>query len=287
VLAGLLLIGGIAGPDTLGDMHGHYLSQRVVLLGLAALVPLFDFEARGWTARAAGLALVGAVALQSAFVWDYAFLCRRTAGAIMGARRAVGGERTVVGLPAEMPRRFRANPLLHADNLLGVGTGNIVWSNYETQFYYFPVQFRDGLDRPPSGEIEEVVLGKVPPAEGWAKLLRRHHRKIDVLVVWGSDPKLDAISDRWFRPVFREGSVRVLQHREGGLPRPRPEVTMEPSMTEPIRRERGPGREHEQEPRGERSALSSSPASPRADRARGADRGGDDRRGSRPADALR
>jgi hypothetical protein len=36
----------------------------------------------------------------------------------------------------------------------GLGTGNIIWNNYETRHYYFPVQFRAGLDRPDSGDLE-------------------------------------------------------------------------------------------------------------------------------------
>ena len=43
----LLLLGGLAAPDTLGAAHGHYLQQRVVLLGLVALVPALDLEAEG------------------------------------------------------------------------------------------------------------------------------------------------------------------------------------------------------------------------------------------------
>jgi hypothetical protein len=213
VLAGLLLLAGIAGPDTLGETHGHYLSQRVVLLGLVALVPLLDLGARGWAARGAVAAIAVAVALQAAFVWDYAGFCRRAVGPLMAVRGVVGRGQRVVTLPGRMPPRYRANPLRHADNLLGVGTGNIVWGDYETQFYYFPVQFRDGLDRPPARRIEEVALGQDERAADWAELLDRHHRSIDVLVLWGADPLLVAIGDHWFRTVFRDGDMQVLRRR--------------------------------------------------------------------------
>ena len=131
----------------------------------------------------------------------------------MAVRGVVGRGQRVVTMPGRMPPRYRSNPMTHADNLLGVGTGNIVWGDYETQFYYFPVQFRDGLDRPPARRIEEVALGQDERADDWAELLDRHHRSIDVLVLWGADPLLVAIGDRWFRTVLRDGDVQVLRPR--------------------------------------------------------------------------
>jgi hypothetical protein len=35
----------------------------------------------------------------------------------------------------------------HADALLGIGTGNIVWNNYAATEYYFPVKYRDERGR--------------------------------------------------------------------------------------------------------------------------------------------
>jgi len=56
-----------------------------------------------------------------------------------------------------MNTRFRSNPLLHADNLLGIGTGNIIWNNYETRYYYFPVQFRPEVARPTEPKVWKQV----------------------------------------------------------------------------------------------------------------------------------
>ena len=84
VLAVLLIFAGVAGPDSLGTAHGELLPQRVVLLGLAALVPIFDVDISRWSGRGAP-ALAAAVILQSTIVWDYAFHSDSTAGQIIRA----------------------------------------------------------------------------------------------------------------------------------------------------------------------------------------------------------
>jgi hypothetical protein len=215
VLAGLLLAAGVAAPDTLGASHGHYLPQRIVLLGLSALVPVLRLDARGRLGRAAAVAVWVALGLQSAAVWDYALTSARTAGRLFRAAGAVGNGRRVAALWVGIRTPFRANPLLHADCALGVGTGNVIWGDYETRFYYFPVHFRDGLDRPDPAALEAIALSDSPHdsadrARRWAELLERHHRAIDSLVVWGADPALDAVNDRWFSTTYHDGPVRVL-----------------------------------------------------------------------------
>jgi hypothetical protein len=219
-LAVVLIAGGVAAPDTLGVNHGHYLPQRIALLGLAALLPVLDLDPRRWTVRACAAALVAALAVQSALVWDYALEAQRIAGALWRARATVGEGQRIAALPVQLlpRRRTRANPLLHADCLLGIGTGNVIWGNYETRYYYFPIQFRAGLDRPDAGVLEAIALRDDPRdaatrAARWEALLARHHAAIDVLVVWGSDPRLDAINARWFRPVAADGLLQILRRR--------------------------------------------------------------------------
>jgi hypothetical protein len=135
-----LLLGGIAGPDSFGPAHGEFLPQRLVLLGLVALVPVFDVDASRAAGRAAIAAVLLALVLQSMIVWDYALYSDRTAGEIIRAAPAVGRRQRIATLLVTTRSRFRTNPLLHAECWLGVDTGNIVWNNYETVHYYFPVR---------------------------------------------------------------------------------------------------------------------------------------------------
>ena len=215
VLSALLLIGGAAAPDTLGPTHGEYLQQRIVLLGLVALVPIlpFDVERSRWK-QGAMVALTGAYILQTALVWDYARTSERTAGSIARAAKFVGTKQRVIMMLSAIPRRFRAEPLLHADGLLGMGTANILWNNYETRYYYFPVRFREGLDHPDTVELEKIALSEEPDrVERWARLLERYQGITDVVIVWGRDPALDAVTERWFQMSHEDGSVRVYRSR--------------------------------------------------------------------------
>jgi hypothetical protein len=200
VLASSLLLAGAAGPDTLGASHGEYLPLRILLLGLAALVPVLSFQGVG---RASIPAAMIALAFQTATLWDYAETSERTAGAILRSGATIGNNQRIVTRLTDIRTPFRANPLLHADCALGIGTGNIVWSDYETRFYYFPVQFRDGLDHPDPWELERIALGAAnDPARRalWEAILKRHHPVIDRVVTWGADPALDAETARWFHP---------------------------------------------------------------------------------------
>jgi hypothetical protein len=216
LLAALLIAGGVVGPDSFGATHGEYLPQRLVLLGLVTLVPIFDFDLSRWPGRVAVPALVAAVALQSAIVSDYAFYSDRTAGQIIRARDAVGKGQKIATLLVSTKSRFRPNPLLHADNWLGVDTGNVVWNNYETAHYYFPVHFQPGIDRPEPGDLEWVSLHEGASeasdrASAWEQILSQHPDSIDVVVVWKSDPALDSITRRWFDQVERRGDVNIFR----------------------------------------------------------------------------
>ncbi len=218
-LAGLLLLAGVLGPDTLGVKHGHYLPQRVVLLGLAALVPWLDLSGRRSATVAAGM-LGFALAVQSAFVWDYALTCRSSVGSLLKAGPAIGSGKRVGTLLVGIKGRFRANPILHADCLLGVGPDNVIWNNYETAHYYFPVKIRPGVEHPPVLAFEQIALldgaGEAAERAGrWADLLDEHDESIDVILEWGTstDPRLDAINARGYEPIFREGPARVWVRR--------------------------------------------------------------------------
>ena len=62
-------------------------------------------------------------------------------------------------------------------------------------------------------------------AGAWEKILSQHADSIDVVVVWKSDPALDAITARWFDRVERRGDVQIF--RRGAS---KPEVIQIPSQ---------------------------------------------------------
>jgi hypothetical protein len=217
-LAAILLFCGVAGPDSFGAAHGEFLPQRFVLLGLMALLPVFDLDSSRWVGRGAITALVLALALQSLIVWDYGLYCDRTAGQIIRAGPSVGRLQRIASLLVTTRSRFRTNPLLHAENWLGVDTGNVVWNNYETTHYYFPVHFQPEIDRPHPADLELASIREDPAeaadrVQAWEKILRRHAQSIDVLLVWKSDPSLDALTARYFDRVEVRGDLRIFRRR--------------------------------------------------------------------------
>ena len=219
ILAATLLVGGVVGPDSLGPSHGEFLPQRVILLGFVALIPVFDVDLSRWPGLATAAALVAALTLQSVRVWDYALYSDRTAGQIIRAGNLVGRNNRIVTLLATSRSRFRANPLLHADNWLGVDSGNVVWNNYETLHYYFPVQFQEGMTRPHAGDIELVTLHEAPEEQDarcsdWEKILSRYVNSIDVILIWKRNEPLERITKRWFDPNFQRDDLQIFRrHR--------------------------------------------------------------------------
>ena len=118
-----------------------------------------------------------ALLVQSAFVWEYAYDCRDRLGQFAKAGPAIGSGKRVGTLLVGIEGRFRSNPMMHADCLFGIKADNVVWNNYETAHYYFPVKVRPGLDHPPALEFEKVALAPTAPGESperarnWEELL--------------------------------------------------------------------------------------------------------------------
>lgn len=215
------------GPDDLGERHGMFLRPRVLLLALVALAPLLRFDLRSYVSRAASVMLAVALLFQLAWVWDYAFAAGRVAEEFARARVAVGRDRRVATLlllaRGDDLTRFNVRPVAHLDALYGVGTGNVVWNNYEAAYYIFPVKFRSEVAAERALELDKLN-GVQRPAPGWAadglaerraSLLARDHAEIDELVVWGADARLDSEVALWFdpRPIYNSGGLRVFRRR--------------------------------------------------------------------------
>jgi hypothetical protein len=217
VLALLFLVGGIAAPDSVGS--GAYLSHRVFLLGLMALVPSLELDVGRRAGQVAGAVLAIALVLQTACVWDFARLSDHLVGAFMQAKPAVGQGQRVGSLIARclLPTSYRANPMAHMGAMLGVDSGNIVLDNYEPLYPLFPIRFRDEAAHRLTRQFVPLACydgDDGDPVERLARLgrlLERNHDMFDVLVVRGSRPEVDARIDPWFTPVFQAGEVRVLR----------------------------------------------------------------------------
>ena len=136
---------------------------------------------------------------------------------------STGGRAALTGLGVaavllDIRGRFRSNPLLHADCMFGVGTGNIIWGDYETNYYYFPVRLLYPDVSPPASALEAIARAEGPKrAELWMDLLIRHEAAIDVVVIWGNDPEIEEATSRRFTRVWASADGRVQVYRRDGL----------------------------------------------------------------------
>jgi hypothetical protein len=222
-LVALLLIAGFFGPDKFGGAHGGFLRERILLVGFATLVPVLRVDRRQVLSWAGCAFITFATVAQIALLWDYALTSNRLVGAFMEAGPHAGENRRVAALMTNPGGQFRASPITHISNLLGVGTGNVVWNNYGPALYYFPVRFRDQEDGPRSMEIGNDLQyfdfdnpeTAAAALSGWEAMLEKNHSHIEVLVVWQTTPEIDEINSKWFspEPVFANEHVKVLTHR--------------------------------------------------------------------------
>ncbi len=240
LVAGFWIHAGLACPDTLGPTHGHYLPQRLMLWGgllLAAVInknPRIPRNHRSLATisyRIGMTALVVAWGVQTLWVFDYARLCGRRVGPLIEAGRTLGGTDARLGTVLVRTRSvFRANPLWHADCLVGLETNLTVWANYQCRHYYFPVQFRDPLASTLSSRLEELARidgddreSRRERVEGWRALLDAEHGRIDALLTWGApSPELERVIAQRYEPMSIESrsSVRIDRRRMTPLHRP-------------------------------------------------------------------
>ena len=219
ILPLVLIIGAYISPDSFGGQHGGILRERILLLGVATLVAGLRINTKQLSVKFAGAALMLAAVVQIGFVYEYGFSSNDIVGDFMRAKPYVGEGQRVEILRVNVESRFRANPIHNLSNMLGIGTGNVVWNNYGPSLYYFPIKFKDESTgecarslsdvsqfeyNDPDVDIEEQI-------EYWSLMLEENHDKIDALVVWGSAPTLDAANAQWYgpRPVFDTGQTRV------------------------------------------------------------------------------
>jgi hypothetical protein len=187
-------------PEAMGEGHGKVIPMRFLPLALIAIVPVV-VDSRHWWGWIGAGALAVAVTMQSAVVWEAALTSNRLASAFIAAIPFVGTGRPIgtlaIDMPPAIPPQRRTILHRHLDSLLGIGTGNLIWHNYEAVQYFFPVQVHNTIYRDMMQMFTDLerIRSTAPNIEHlidrWARLLADHHSKIDVLVVWGADLRFD------------------------------------------------------------------------------------------------
>jgi hypothetical protein len=109
------------------------------------------------------------------------------------------------------------------DNYIGIRRDILVWDNYEFGHYLFPVVVKKRADQEfalaytghNAFEMNNPELSSKERIDRLAKIFEADNRRIDTLLVWGSDPQIEAAFRPWFedKPYFENGRVRLYRHR--------------------------------------------------------------------------
>jgi hypothetical protein len=216
VLFGVCIFIAMFAPDDFQLTHGGVLRERFLLCGLIAFVPLFRTDNSVWLKRCAQFCLAVVIVFQTLALWEYSLSSDRLAKDLVAAQSAVGDSTRLVSVSIlEDGLRYHSLPTGQMDNYLGIGKNVQVWDNYEIGHYLFPIVAKEISHR-------QFVLGytgsnvfalndkSVNIDEKLLKLealLEANNNKIDTVLVWGKDARVEA------EPYFQSGEVRLFRHR--------------------------------------------------------------------------
>jgi hypothetical protein len=226
----VLAVGGIVvslfAPDDLrlSTSSGGILRERVFLAGLMFTIPLYRTAAASKVLlTAANLILILVIVFQTAALWEYALTSDKMAREFMPAGAAIPDRTRVASVTIEPNSgRYSASPISSMDNYFGIGRDVVIWDNYELGHKLFPVKMKDLKDQmfvlEYTGSNTSRRSGTSSADDRAARLsetLSKNHEKIDVLVVWGVDTKMETAFVPWFdgEPYYTNGRVRLFKHR--------------------------------------------------------------------------
>jgi hypothetical protein len=209
-------------PDDFSWQHGGIMRERFLLCSLLIFVPLFRLDGSVWLKRAAHFLLAAIIVFQTLALWEYSLAADKTAREFLSAGRAVPEKTKIASVViVEDGVRFHLTPAGQLNNYLGIGRDVLVWDNYELGHYLFPVVARNSADRrfvfdltrnnvfplnDPTVNLEEKLANL-------DAILAEHHEKIETLLVWGSESRVEAVVKKYFaeEPFFQNGRVRLLR----------------------------------------------------------------------------
>lgn len=219
-----VIVLALVSPDEFGAEQGSVLRPRLLLCGLVLFVPLFSVSLKPRILTVIHIILILVFAYQVTALWEYSLkVDRETAQFLKAANSIEVGSPIASIIVLNGQPRFHSNPLIRTDNLLGIGRGNVVWDNYETGYYFFPVVAAENKDRDFIRDYSGSNSFQLQYADEdfdakFARLessLAANHDKIKTLVVWGQDARVDELVHRWFEttPYFEDERLRIYRSR--------------------------------------------------------------------------
>ena len=119
--------------------------------------------------------------------------------------------------------RYHANTIPQLNCYNGISTDNIVWDNYEFGHYLFPLVTKSEADRRFIHDLTTSQFYSLDnPSDGYEdryyrleSSLSAYNERIDTLAIWGEEPRVEELLQRWFErePYFQSGRLRLFRHR--------------------------------------------------------------------------
>lgn len=224
----ILLVGAILcamfAPDDFGLTNGSVLRERILLCGLIFFVPLFRLETSPLLKRLAQISLAFVIIFQTAGLWEFALKTNRDAQNYYSVSAVINEQDSIFPLLLSGENhRFHSLPMTGMGNYLGIGRNISVWNNYEIGHRLFPIVAKNEADRRLMFEIPSAAVNLSNNSQESldVKLLKlesalaAHHGKINILLIWDSDPLVEAVFAQWFEtePFYSSGRVRLFRHR--------------------------------------------------------------------------
>ena len=214
----------IFAPDDFGKSHGSFLRERVLLCGLICFVPLFRTDKFPRLRVLAQVFLVFIIIYQTTVLWEYSLNADKIGREYLSGTEMIKDSDSFASIVLiENGCRYKANPLTNVNVLYGIDKNTRIWDNYELGYYLFPVIARSPSDRQFIFDFRESNAYDLcdPNEQANEKLalldssLNIHNDKINVMLIWGNDERVEAILRKWFEeePFFQNKRVRLFRHR--------------------------------------------------------------------------
>ena len=210
-------------PDDFGKSHGGFLRERILLCGLVCFTPLFQSNIFHTLKKTAQACLIFVIIFQTAAIWEYALWANKLGAEYLAAKQEVEKADSLASIILIKDGcRFRANPMVNMNTLLGINNETRIWDNYEIGYYLFPVvaqraeEARFVFDFTGSNAINLCNPPEID--EKFSRLntiLSQNHDKIAVLLLWNGNERARLMLTKWFEnePFFQNGSVALYRHR--------------------------------------------------------------------------
>lgn len=219
-----LVILAIFAPDDFGLNNGSVLRERLLLCGFVLFIPLFHAEKHLYLKRFAQFCLLFVTVFQTLALWDYARQTDLEAREFLSAKSVItANDKSAAVILVGDGLRFNSTPTSMMNNILATEINQVIWDNYEIGHYLFPIVAKNVADKQFVFELTQRTTFRLndPGIDFEAKLsglesvLTENHQKIDKLLLWGNNSRVEVVLAKWFapEPIFENGRVRVFRHR--------------------------------------------------------------------------